>query len=49
MLHTYRHKDRASDEAGQRGAFAPKNDSEKIDLAFMYVGQVSFINSPRYS
>ena len=24
MLHTYRHTDRASDEAGPRGAFAPK-------------------------
>ena len=28
MLHTYRHTDRPSDEAGPRGTFAPKNLDE---------------------
>ena len=31
-IHTYRHTDRASDEAGPRGAFAPNNLNEYFPL-----------------
>ena len=35
--HTDRHTDRLSDEAGPRGAFAPKNDKTAINITIFIV------------